>query len=614
MKKNLMRALCALSSVAMLAGCGGALTDATNYNFQKDNVAIVDENGEEIAKDVFTNKNKTAEVYFDVTSGMSDIVKDSKTQGIVQDSIDAIIKTWNDVDVSLYTVGANTIDAQTSVAYINNLSTIAYAGEGSDVISKAVNYQPNKSGNKVITPRVKLIITDLSTQLNNYQSLAQELSEKLINENMSFAILSVKTDKPLFIIAIGGLKDLSDYVDEFYQMPSVLSFNGTMDWTSIDMERNVNCKMFLQNSGIMGITYDNIAYVEQGRVMSDDMLPPVGEGGAAGAPGAPGMAPQGGAPGMPPQGAPGGAAGMPPQGGPGGAAGAPGGMGNVDSTGSYSKLRPDYTAADMKTKVEGTVNFRPEDDAFIKVEIPGNINEEDITEEEIKYVSFRSLLWDDAEGVDLDKEIAGKIKMTVPFEVVPQIQLTDLTFEVGTNYSDANKGDSEFYSSSKDVKKNVEVGFAYNEGPTNATWRIDNIDKTAMVNIYVNSLYDLSYATKLDIEFSVSDPGKIPVWVESWTTKSGYYNLKSFVSLLNDYIAKDNKYEESLTVYILAGDDSLEDVVTVETLEDAIKESKSASTTNASPSSAAQSGAAGAAKAQGAQGAPQQGTAPAANK
>ena len=120
MKKKLIRAMSAVLAIGMLAGCG-ALTDNTNYNFSKDNVAVLDENGEEIAKTVFTNRNKTVEVYFDTTEGMEEVVRDTTAQGIVQDAADAIIKTWNDAEISLYTIGENSIDEQSSISYINNI-------------------------------------------------------------------------------------------------------------------------------------------------------------------------------------------------------------------------------------------------------------------------------------------------------------------------------------------------------------------------------------------------------------------------------------------------------------------------------------------------------------
>ena len=63
-------------AVIFLVGCGGTVSDNRNYNFDHNNVAFVDENGNEVKREVFVNKNKTAEFFIDSTAGMSIIAKD----------------------------------------------------------------------------------------------------------------------------------------------------------------------------------------------------------------------------------------------------------------------------------------------------------------------------------------------------------------------------------------------------------------------------------------------------------------------------------------------------------------------------------------------------------
>lgn len=581
MKKRLISVLL-LIPVLFLAGCG-ILTDTQNYNFNKDGVPIKDSDGNEVEIEVINNKNKTAEIYLDTTAGMKEIVEDTVVQGIVQDSVDAIVQAWNrDVTPSLYTIGDSTMDIQQSISAINDLSTISYSGTSTDALVRAVQNKPNKVNEKIIDPRVKLIITDLRNQLQDYQNLASILDQELMAANKSFAILSVKTQKPFFIVAIGALNDLSTYLDKFYTMPNVIAFNPNMDWNSIDQERNINCKIFAQNSGIEGIDYSRITIPERGNyevdengnVMTgmmppDGMAPPEGAGpiGQAGSPnGVPGQ-PNGPMGQQPPAGGMGMSNGdAPPQ--------LPGGMRmKQDETASFSILRTDYEPKYLKTNIEGAANFCPEDypntdialDRTVEIELPNSVDPEDLSLDDIRYIGLKSLLWAGSDYIPDDKVIiSGKAKVVIPFNSINQIQLSDLEFSSTTSYYDANKGDDEFYESGKDVKSNIEVAFANNGGPTQSLWRVDNQDKTLMTNVYVTDLLALSYATKLEITVTATDPGKIPVWVQSWSQNEDFKNLQSLISLLNQYNKNDNKYEETITIYLMAGDSAIDKEITSE--------------------------------------------------
>ena len=238
----------------------------------------------------------------------------------------------------------------------------------------------------------------------------------------------------------------------------------------------------------------------------------------------------------------------------------------TDEKGSFSILRPDYQSSQLD-KVEGTVNFTPDKDNTVELDTPVNISTDDVKPEDIRYLAYKSMLWTKSPIVDLTDDIAGKIKFNVPFESVSQIQLSNLDFGVETNLSDAKNSDKEFFDSDNITKDNIEVTFASNGGPQSTEWRIDNVDKTAMINVYVKDLTLLSYVTKLDITFSASDPGSIPVWVQEWSKNPKFKNLQNFISLLNEYNTKGNKFEEKLTVYLLAGDKDTYDSVKIETLE-----------------------------------------------
>ena len=81
MKRKFAGIVCLILTVSILAGCG-VLTDRRNYNFNKDGIPITDSDGKEVVVEVINNKNKTAEVYFDATDGMREIIADGIVQGI----------------------------------------------------------------------------------------------------------------------------------------------------------------------------------------------------------------------------------------------------------------------------------------------------------------------------------------------------------------------------------------------------------------------------------------------------------------------------------------------------------------------------------------------------
>lgn len=546
MKKKIIGILSLLLSASMLTGCGKVLQDDNNANYSKENVDMVNSDGEAYTV-TYNNRNKIAEVYYDINPAMIGIAADETAQSVIKDSVDAITKTWNDVETSVYSVGEGDEPKEESSGVLNDIASINYSGTNTDTVRQALEYAPNKSGDKVLDPRIKLIITDLASQLSGYQDIAKEIDADVMKKNKSMSVFSVKTETPIFIFAVGALNDLSEYIDKFYASDEVVNLNGTMDWTTIDMERTVNCKLYPQSAGISGIDYDNIKTIEQGEYLA-------GGGDIPGAPpaGAPGEQGPGGA----------GAPGMPPAGMPQGNQGA-GGRGNeedspfkVDKGGSFTMLRSDYTKDMLKESVEGTVNFAPEDgdeERSVQVVLPEDVSQ-DVNDDDVQYLAYKSLLGKGSDELDAIKDIAGKIKITVPFSSMSQIQLTDLNFELNTTYYDATASDKKFYDSTKKIKENVEVAYASNEGPQETQWRIDNQNRTAMFNIYVNDLKKLEYATKLDLQFTASTQSKTPVWVQEWSKMSQFKNLKSFIDLLDDYNMKDNKFEDKLTVYLISDD------------------------------------------------------------
>ena len=589
--------LCAalLSAIFLFTGCKGSSTivDNKNYNFDHNNVAFMDEDGNEVSRTVYVNKNKSAEFYVDITNGMAEISADANFQKILLDSYDAIQKTWGEVETDVYAVG-NSVESK-DISYLNSFSNNNFSQDTDSVLSQAITANPKTSNEKTIVPKIKLIVTDLSDQLLNYQKLASTLKSEVMEKDLSFAILVVNTAKPFYIFAVGAVQDLSDYLDTFYQMPDVSGFIGNpIDRLDMDKVYPINCTVYAQQCGVMGINYSGITLIENGSVqVAPPGAPPINAGDPNGQPlmdpnGQPPMNPNGQPP-MNPNGQPP----MNPNGQPG--QGAPGDDPNaqptIDEAGSFSVLRYDCTGEYLRGSfdkdkiknygvynvgIEGTVNFTydkseqdsNEDFPWVELAVPEDVSEEDVSVQDIKYIAFKSLYWDGAEEAEDNKNTAGKIKINIPFKVMSQIKLSTLLYDVSTDVYVANEGDSEFYEANSKEEKCFDVALAGAATPSQGMYRIDDMENAAVLNIFVDELKNLPAKSKLDIKFTATQPSaQIPAWA-IYESNNGFTNIAKFISLLNDYQADNNKMEATLTCYICAGDEETYEETDIESYAD----------------------------------------------
>lgn len=576
-----------LLCVVLLTGCTSRidgpeevptrLTDRTNYNFSKENVTILEEDGSYKKQDIFTHEeNNRVDIYLDTCENMGLALESSSGEGAFRDLIDAVAATWDKPEWCFYQVQNGKVARAEDMAGLDDPQSISFQGLSDGAIQAALddwNSESHLSGEKIIQPKLKLIVTDFRGQLSSYRQIAESLRDALSDrsgiQHRSLAVISVKNEgtDPIFIFAIGWLRDLSDFLVKFYDMPAIRSmlsqpetysdqdYDQKLFWFE-DEELNVNCKLYAQNCGIYGIDYYATQGIEKGLISrkkngtskQSDVVDPDNPADVV-----------------------------------------------FDPNGSYSILRANYCMSTYKDPtdskrtvldvVEGTVNFREEvwDDPSTRpldIKLPANVSEREVSEEDIRCIAFRSLLWDGAEdavkkllleeGEDAlydELDLAGKIKIRVQFNMSPLVAPLNYKYSMETLYSTGTPDQPNFESvNAKNIEGNLYPVFATSEesdkDKNEKELRLNNVNKTAIINIMVKHLNQLADITKLDICFRVRDPGTIPKWVSNWTQFSGYEKLENFFVLMNSYSTEMYAFEDTLTVYIAGGNQEESEIET----------------------------------------------------
>ena len=120
MKKIFCKVLVITLICALFSSCGSkTLVDDLNYNFDPDGVAFVDEDGNEIKKVEYTNKDKSVEFYINSSKRMDDVAKDPNFKKLIMDTYDAVQQTWSDVSTKIYNIDGNI--QEVDISYINNI-------------------------------------------------------------------------------------------------------------------------------------------------------------------------------------------------------------------------------------------------------------------------------------------------------------------------------------------------------------------------------------------------------------------------------------------------------------------------------------------------------------
>lgn len=240
MKRKVILVLSVVLVLSVLTGCGKTV-DITNKN-----VAHIIESG----------KVESVNLYYDTSINMGRSLEDSLFTDIVYAASSSAKDTFFDAVYNFYDVAKkdNPISFDSINAYISNPAN--YINDNTNIIKESLeNIQENN---------IDIIITTLGNKLSEYSNIADSLVNKVLKEGKAIAFIGVDFDtEPLFIIAIGNNENLSKYVKAFKSNPTVKQYSKTEEY-QVDTTEKINYQIIANKSGIEGIDYKNIQYVENG--------------------------------------------------------------------------------------------------------------------------------------------------------------------------------------------------------------------------------------------------------------------------------------------------------------------------------------------------------------
>jgi len=443
-----------------------------------------DKSNQNLIYPITANEVTSVDVYYDNTPSMTRFISDPLYAEIVYAATSSAKDIWYNNNCTLYQV-TDTI-TESSMDYlttgINDENT--YQGNSANVL-------------KTILPSIKensmnVIITDLNSQLDDYSTVANLIVHNALQKGMAVAFIGVETEiTSFFIIAIGDNVNLSKYVEAFKNNPSVEKYSqSSEDGVQIDIPQRINYQIIANKSGINGIKYDKVTYVEKGKYLDDE-----------------------------------------------------GKFTQIDEKGSFDSLRDTYKAADLDT-IEGTVNFTPNVPQFVSVG-----RQKGKGAGVGKFLGMKSLV------LNKKDDIAGKIKLDIPFDVISGVKLSKLDCEVDlkTYYSDGGAfREQEF--------EGIYVTIADGATEEQGKWRVDDKNNSIIFNINFENAGIIKSdkgVLKLDMTFRYYDSiNTTSNWITVWDG-TRVKNLKNLFNSLYLYQKDANTSENRFTFYVGAGNKSL---------------------------------------------------------
>ena len=359
---------------------------------------------------------------------------------------------------------------------------------------------------------LSLYITDFASQLYNYSELANSLVANALSKNLAVGFIGVElkndenTVNSIFIIAIADNNNLSKYIDNLKNNPTIVKYSGKQTDFQTDRINKINYQIIANDSGILGIGYENLEFVENGFY--------------------------------------------------------PGPDGNIDrkeTKGSFTSIRKDYTPEHMKEIIEGTVNFSPNVPKFVNIKNKTRDKKDNKDDTNIiskgtpVYMGVKSLIYEPGEN------IAGKIKVRVPFNVINGVKLSKIecNLSLDTYISKGGK-----FVSAKDSDITVELTKKENKDSDNKLhiWQVDDKTNSVILNIFVPDAGKLPIengVVKLDVTFRHNDTiESASDWIQNWDER-GCKNLQNFFASIYTYQKDDNVAENKLTVYLATGEKNI---------------------------------------------------------
>lgn len=473
----------------------------------------VDDNNKNVS--IATEKKQITgcDVYYSIEKNMGEYLKinqDSYTD-IVYAAVSVIRSVWVDCDNKFYTV-ANDIKE----------NRFSFLDEG---INDSTNYVDD-SGNSlsialenIKDDRLSVIITDLQSELNDYSRIAELLVKKALKNNLSIGFIGVQIDvnpntaRTFFIIAVADAENVSNYISEFKMNQTVIAYSGEATDFQKDTVEMINYQIIANQSGIQGIDYDSSEFDFKENCFY---------------------------------------------------AGEDGNIDKQEDKGSFIALRSDYNKDDLHRKdlldeennIEGTVNFTPYTQRFVSIKANDKQNTP-------KYLGMKSLVYKNG-----NQDIAGKIKLNIPFKVINGVKLSKIQCELDTKVykSKGNKFGQE------PINSDIEVVIAEGATPEQGKWRVDDKTNSMILNILVPNANRLPVengeALKLDISLKQNDTiDSVSQWVRDWNER-GCRNLLNFFNSLYVYQKDSNVAVNTVTIYLAPGEKRITDRVSQITEEE----------------------------------------------
>lgn len=443
-----------------------------------------DENNQNLIYPTATNEISSVNVYYDNTLSMTRFIDDPFFSEIVYAATSSAKDTWYNNNCTLYQI-TDTI-TEISLDYFNTgiKDETTYRGDSSNVLKTILPNIKEKSMN--------VIITDLNSQLDDYSTVANLIVHNALKKNLAVAFIGIETElTSFFVVAIGDNVNLSKYVESFKGNPSIEKYNQVSnDGVQVDIPQRVNYQIIANKSGINGIKYDKVSYVEKGKYLDEA-----------------------------------------------------GNFTLIDNNGSFDILRKDYGKDDLGT-IEGTVNFTPNVPRFVNI---GRQKGKNVGVG--NFYGMKSLV------INKKDEIAGKIKLDIPFYVISGVKLSKLDCDVylKTYYSDGGKFKEQDFEG---------IGVTIADGATEeqGKWRVDDKNNSIIFNINFENAGILTSekdVIKLDITFKYYDSiNTTSKWINEWDG-TRVKNLRNLFNSLYLYQKDANTSENKFTFYVGAGNKSL---------------------------------------------------------
>lgn len=466
----------------------------------------IDKENKNIPKITEKSQITGCDVYYDTDKSMSEYLKINQENytDIVYAAAGVVRSVWVDGDNKFYTVSDNI--KENNFSFLDNSISDVSMYSSTNGSSLAVTLDNIKED------RLSVIITDLQSELNDYSSIAELFVKKALKNNLSIGFIGVQLDTDLnnartfFIIVIADAEDVSSYIREFKMNQTVIAYSGKATDFQKDTVEMINYQIIANQSGIQGIDYENndFNFVENCFYAGED--------------------------------------------------------GNIDrqeDKGSFLSLRTDYDKNDLYRKdledeennIEGTVNFTPYSQRFVYIDKNGSLTTP-------KYLGMKSLAYEE-KNKDTGKEIAGKIKLNVPFKVINGVKLSKIQCDLDTKVykSKGNKFETE------PINSDIEVVIAEGATAEQGKWRVDDKTNSMILNILVPSAgklpVDNGDVLKLDITFKQNDTiESVSRWVRNWNDR-GCKNLLNLFNSLYVYQKDSNVAENALTIYLTPGEKSI---------------------------------------------------------